>query len=259
MNTENLLINVDALGVAQITLNRPTKRNALDADLVEALSQTFVKISHDSSIRLVVLRGKGDCFCAGADLRWFNALQHGTTLELETAAHQFAKMLQHLTNLPQPTITLIQGAVAGGGMGLIAASDIAIATDDSHFSFSEVRLGILPALIAPYIINAVGIRAAKRYFLSGERFTANTALELGFVHELVAPAYLQDYSQEFVGNMLKCAPNAQIQAKKLLSQCQPYSKEILDITIQALVNAIQSSEARRGLEAFLSKQKPIFS
>ncbi len=256
MSSESLLFNTNSLGVAQVILNRPKKHNALDAELVEHLTQVFNKISQDETIRLVVIRGNGESFCAGADLRWFKALQRGTTIELEIAAHNFAKMLQAIATLPQPTLTVIQGSVAGGGMGLIAASDIAIAAGDSNFSFSEVRLGILPALIAPYIINAVGIRAAKRYFLSGERFSACTAHRLGFIHEVVEKANLDAFWQGFISKMLENAPNAQIQAKKLLSQCLPYSKETIDLTIQTLVAAIQSPEAHQGLDAFFAKQKP---
>lgn len=242
-------------GVTRIRLNRPDVRNALNDVLVAELHGAFTGL--DPSTRVVVLSGEGKVFCAGADAEWMKKSKSFTAEENRRDAAAVASMLQAVDECPVPVISRIHGAALGGGAGLAAASDIALAEEGTQFGFPEVRLGIVPALISTYILPRIGARAARRYFLTGERFGAAEAAALGLIHEVVPPGALDQKVDAVCGEILQGGPKAQGIAKRLIRGLEGLPRdEAIRETIRTLSEIRVTPEAQEGLGAFLEKRKP---
>ena len=255
---DGLTLQTDARGVATLTLNRPEKHNAFDDRMITDLLQALDNIGKDKSVRVLVLRAAGKSFCAGADLDWMRRMADYDFAQNLADARRLAQLMYRLNRLHKPVIARVQGASYGGGVGLIACCDIAIASDNAIFSLSEVRLGLIPSVISPYLIAAIGSRAARRYFLSGERFDAGRALQLGLVHEVVEPESLDASLEHCIDTVLNSGPSAQAAAKELIQQVQgrAIDESLIEETARRIAEVRASDEAREGLTAFLEKRKP---
>jgi len=246
-------------GLAVITLNRPDKHNAFNATLINELSDAFDDIRRESNIRLVILRGAGKSFSAGADLDWMKAAASYTQQENEADAFRLAQMLRKLHDLPQPTLALVQGAAIGGGAGLVAACDIVIAMSKTTFKFSEVRLGLTPATISPFVINAIGRRWAKALFMTAESFDAAYAEKMALVHYIAQDEKEMQELEEYITSLVfAAAPGAVTDAKRLVDDVT--GQEITDAlgheTSKRIAARRASEEGREGVSAFLEKRKP---
>jgi len=245
-------------GRATLWLNRPERHNAFDDGLIAELSAALAALAADSAIRVLLLAGRGKSFSAGADLAWMKHMAGNTAAENEADAQKMAEMLHRLDSLPKPTVALVQGAAMGGGVGLVAACDIAIATEDAQFAFSEARLGLTPATISPYVIAAIGPRAARRYFLTAERFDARRALGLGLVSAVVPAAALAAAANKLADILCQNSPGAMAEAKRLIADVtgRPIDAALRYETAGRIARQRASAEGREGVAAFLEKRKP---
>ena len=243
---------------ATLWLNRPERHNAFDDGLIAELSAALAELAADSAIRVVLLAGRGKSFSAGADLAWMKRMAGYTAAENAADAQKMAEMLHRLDSLPKPTIALVQGAAMGGGVGLVAACDIAIAAEDVQFAFSEVRLGLTPATISPYVIAAIGPRAARRYFLSAERVDARRALGLGLVTAVVPASDLATEASRLADILCQNGPAAMAEAKRLIADVtdRPIDAALRTETAGRIARQRASAEGREGVAAFLEKRKP---
>lgn len=252
----------DARGIGLVTLNRPDRHNALAAPLVAALDAALLELEADAGVRVVVLAGHGRSFCAGADIGEMRAAGAGSERDNAREAGRLAALLQRLDRLPKPTVARIHGNAFGGALGLIAACDVAIAAQGALFAFSEVRLGIVPAMIAPYALRAIGERQARRYFLTGERFDAATAERIGLVHGAVPAAQLDAAVAGVTGALLAGAPGAQAEAKLLIRKVTGRSDagdgQLARETAGWIARLRAAAEGREGLSAFLEKRDPAW-
>ncbi len=256
--TASVLGSVDARGVATVTLNRPAKHNALDAETIAALGTTLSTLERDAKVRVVVLTGAGSTFCAGADIESMRAAARASASENLQDALQLGEMLVTLNALTKPTVARINGNVFGGGVGLIACCDIAIASAEARFTLSEIRLGILPAMISPFVVAAIGPRQARRYVLTGEPISAADAQRIGLVHETAPLASLDQLVEEIVAALLKGGPSAQREAKELIREVsiagRSPDRDGRLVTAQRLARLRASEEGQEGLSAFLEKR-----
>ena len=254
--SENILLNTDERGVATVTLNRPEKRNAFGDELISDLTMLLNDLDGDETIRVVVLTGAGDTFSAGADLNWMRRMTDYTRDENLADAGELAAMLRAIYACPQPTIARVQGDVYAGGMGLVAACDMAVSVDTAHYCLSEVKLGLIPATISPYVIRAMGARAAHRYFLTAERFGAAEAHRIGLVHEVVTADALDAKVAELTQVLVSASPNAVRACKKLVQDVA--EREINDAlvaqTVAGIADIRASDEGKEGLQSFLQKR-----
>lgn len=244
--------------VATLWLNRPEVHNAFDEALIGHITQTLRTLDADSTVRVVVLAGRGKSFCAGGDLGWMQRMAGYTQEENEKDAAQLAEMLRTLATLSKPTIARVHGAALAGGTGLVAACDIALATPQASFGTTEVRLGLIPAAIGPYVLAAIGARAARRYFLTGQRIDAETALRLGLVHELCSLDALDAKVTEVTQQLLGGAPAAQTACKQLIADFtgRPITPALVAESAKRIAAIRASTEAREGIAAFFDKRKP---
>lgn len=258
-NFDNLLYHVDET-IATITLNRPDKRNAFNDSVIDELTQAFEEVARNPSVRVVQLCANGLAFCAGADLGWMRAMADYNHEENLADAANLARMLHTIYTCPKPTIAVIQGDVYAGGMGLVAACDMAVCVSTAKFCLSEVRLGLIPATIAPYVMRAMGARAAHRYFLSAEVFDAKTAHALGFVHELCEAETLTQKSLQLAKLISKNSPEALTACKQLLHKTAfaDIDTDLIDYTVQAIADIRASKEGKEGVQAFLQKRAPAW-
>ena len=252
----SLLNETDSRGVTTLTLNRPERCNAFDDNLIEALIEALDKIDRDGAVRVLLLRASGKHFCAGADLNWMRRMADYSDEENRADALQLANLLDRLNRLSKPVVGVVQGATYGGGVGLVACCDIALACDEAVFCLSEVRLGLVPATIAPYVIAAVGARAARRYMLSAEQFDAQQACRLGLVHEVAPPADTEQRLAAILDALLQGGPEAQTAAKRLIGRVASLDDELIEATADIIAERRASVEGREGLSAFFDKRKP---
>jgi methylglutaconyl-CoA hydratase len=242
--------------VARVTLNRPDVRNALNDALIAELTDWAAGASRAGALRAVVLAGAGSVFCAGADLHWMSRMVAYSHDENVRDAAALARMFEALDTLPFPVIGRIQGAALGGGAGLAAVCDIAIAADDATFGFTEVKLGILPAVISPYVVAKVGVSAARELFLTGARFPASRARDIGLVHTVVGPAALDQAVDSVLSELASSAPGAVAEAKALIRTIAGRSPgSVMNITTETIARQRVSDEGQRGMRAFLEKRK----
>jgi methylglutaconyl-CoA hydratase len=253
-----LRISQRAPGVAQVSMARPAVFNAFDEAMVGELDAAFAQLANDPAVRVIVLAGEGKHFSAGADLQW---MQRASTATLEwnvLDARRFAAMLARIAGTPKPTVARIQGAALGGGVGLACACDIAVAASNASFAVSEARFGILPAVIGPYVTNAVGKRQAQRLALTAERIGAAEALAMGLVQKVVADDELDAAVDSTVAALLAGGPQAQVEIKTLFAQLQvgAITPEVIELTAQTIARVRGTAEAREGFAAFLAKRPP---
>ncbi len=244
--------------VATIWMNRPDLHNAFDQDLIAELTAACKALDDDDDVRVVILAGRGRSFSAGADLNWMKrAADNGIDDNLDDA-RTLARMLRALAEMRKPTIARVQGAALGGGMGLAAACDIAVASTKAVFATSEVRFGIIPSAISPYVLRAIGARQAYRYFQSAERIDGVRAREIGLVHETVEPEQLDAKVQEIVGALLQGGPLSQTAAKNLIRAVnnQPINDVLVEETAHRIAHLRATPEAQEGIAAFLDKRQP---
>jgi methylglutaconyl-CoA hydratase len=244
--------------VATVALNRPDVHNAFDETLIAELTSALRVLRRNDQVRAIVLMGAGASFCAGADLNWMKRMAGFTRAQNLADATALATMLAMLNEFPKPTIARVQGAAYGGGVGLVACCDIAIGSQDAIFAFSEARLGLIPATIAPYVVAAIGARAARRWFLTGERFSAAEAFRLGLLHDLALPGELDGRIDELLRGLLEAGPRAQAECKTLLRAVsgRPIGAAVIADTAQRIARVRASDEGREGVAAFLAKRNP---
>jgi len=246
--------------VAHVVLSRPEVRNAFDDGLIEELTRAFAAAGEDAAVRVVVLSGDGPTFCAGADVTWMRKAGGYSKEENEADAERMARMLRGIDACPKPVVALAHGAAIGGGVGLVAAADIVIASEETVFSLAEVKLGILPAAISPYVLRAIGPRAARDLFLTGERFDAARALAIGLVHRVVPAAGLEEAGRRKVAALLSSGPEAVRAAKALIERVTGMGpEEAMPLTVRTIAERRASAEAKEGLSAFLEKRKPAWA
>lgn len=246
--------------VATIWMNRPAVFNAFDEQLIAELAAACARLDADDSVRIVVLGGRGKHFSAGADLNWMKRAAQFSHEQNVADARKFAGMLRALAQMKKPTIARVQGAALGGGTGLTAACDMAVAAGDASFSTSEVKFGIIPAVISPYVLRAIGPRHALRYFQSAERIDAERALAIGLVGEVVAPAELDAAIARLCSALLQGGPLAQKAAKDLIAAVdgRPIDEMIGEETAQRIARQRATDEAKDGIAAFLDKRPPAW-
>ncbi len=253
-----ITLTTDSLGISRLTLNRPEIHNAFDDALIVELTNTLSALSSAGRTRVLVLDAAGKSFSAGADLNWMQRTANSSEQENKRDAIALADLMHALYTFPHPTIAAIQGAALGGGVGLVACCDIAIAAERSMFALSEVKLGLIPAAISPFVIKAIGERAARRYFLTAERFDSATALALGLLHERVADENLKTRVEEVITLILESGPQAQVEAKDLIFSVvnKPIDAPLRDDTASRIARVRASAEGREGISAFLEKRRP---
>lgn len=244
--------------VASVTLNRPDVRNAFNDEVITEITDVFNALGARDDVRCIVLAANGIAFCAGADLNWMRSMADYSYEQNLADAGRLAAMMRTVYECPKPTIARIQGDVYAGGTGLVAACDIAVSVDNANFCLSEVKLGLVPSTISPYVIRAMGARAAHRYFLTAERFSATEALRLGFVHEVVVADALDAKVAELSKALVTAGPAAIKLCKKLIQDVAGHdvTPELVNMTITSIADVRVSPEGREGLQAFLSKRKP---
>ncbi|WP_114325938.1 enoyl-CoA hydratase/isomerase family protein [Candidatus Colwellia aromaticivorans] len=260
MNTNNdtVLLEVDEQGIATVTLNNPEKHNAFDDAIIKQLTDIFNDISKRDDISIMILASNGKSFSAGADLGWMKRMAGYSYEDNLKDANALAQMLKALNFLPQTTIAKIQGAAFGGAVGLASCCDIVIASTKASFCLSEVKLGLIPATISPYVVDAIGLKASRRYFQTAERFFADKAHQLGLVDEMVAPEELTDEVNNMVAKLLANGSQARRQAKKLSQDVafQTINENLLRDTSERIAAIRVSTEGQEGLTAFFEKRTP---
>jgi methylglutaconyl-CoA hydratase len=243
--------------VGRVTLNRPAIHNAFDEHLIAQLTEALEKLGHDHAVHAVVLTGAGKSFSAGADLDWMRRMAGYDAAQNLADARSLERLLRTLDELPKPTLAMVNGAALGGGTGLVAACDIAIAADTASFGTTEVRLGLIPAVISPYVIRAIGPRQARRFFLTGERIRAEEARRIGLIHEVVAPSELEAKTRHLLDAVLAGAPEAVAKSKKLVRLVESMDGSLIgEATAKAIADRRATEEAKEGVRAFLEKRKP---
>jgi methylglutaconyl-CoA hydratase len=254
----NLIVATDPRGVATVTLNRPEIHNAFDDALIAALTDAFVGLAADKNVRVLVLTGAGQNFSAGADLNWMKRMAGYSREENLADAMALAQMLRHLNEFPKPTLARVNGSAFAGSTGLIACCDIVIASAEAKFAVNEVRLGLIPATIGPYVLAAIGARQARRLFLTAERFSADEARRIGLVHEVVPCDALDAAVEKCLAMLLEGATGAQANAKRLIAKVanRPVDEALMRLTAEGIAEARASEEGREGIAAFLGKRKP---
>jgi len=247
-------------GVCTLTLNRPEVRNAFNDEVIQQLKAAFESVGENSDVRAVVLAAEGPAFCAGADLNWMRRMADYTRDENLADAGQLAAMLKAIYECPKPTIAAVQGDVFAGGMGLVAACDMAVSVRTATYCLSEVKLGLIPATISPYVIRAMGARAAHRYFLTAERFSAEEAHRIGFVHELVDADALDAKVAELAAALVSASPAAVRACKRLVQDVaeREIDAALIAATVEGIADIRASDEGREGVASFLQKRKPAW-
>jgi methylglutaconyl-CoA hydratase len=261
MNEQSVTLTISELGVATLRLNRPEVHNAFDDHLIAELTHALRDLDHNNSVRAVVLAAEGKSFSAGADLNWMKRIAHYSEAENIRDAVALASLMRTLNGLTKPSIARVQGAAFGGGVGLVACCDIAVAGRGATFSLSEVRLGLIPAVISPYVIGAIGERNARRYFLTAERFDSQEALRIGLVHSVVNDADLDGAVVSILDQLLKGGPKAIAAAKDLIAHVahRPIDQLLAEETASRIAQIRVSPEGQEGIAAFLDKRPPSWT
>ena len=260
MSTNPLLCEIDKDGTATVTLNRPEVHNAFDDDLIARMSTLFHELGSNDQVRVVLLTANGKSFSAGADLNWMRRMADYSEEENYQDAMRLADMLRTLNELPKPTLALVNGAAFGGGVGLAACCDIVLAAPTASFSLSEVKLGIVPAVISPYVVAAIGARAARRYMLTAERFSAEEGQSIGLVSEIVAADAMRRRGNEIANILIHNGPKALHECKILIRAVSggPLDQAMIEDTARRISRIRASTEGKEGLGAFLEKRQPLW-
>lgn len=245
-------------GVALVWLNRPARRNAMDDRMIAELTDAFERAIDDDEVRMIVLAGRGDAFCAGADLQWMKRAREFTAQQAHEDSMRMARLLRLIHESPKPTVARVHGAAFAGGMGLVAACDIAIAGTEATFCLSEVKLGLIPAMISPYVLRAIGEARARRYFLTAEVFDAAEAYRIGFVHDIVQHEELDGRVNSLLGQLVLGGPKALAQAKQLIRDVagRPIDDALLADTAARIAAVRASDEGQEGIASFFERRRP---
>jgi methylglutaconyl-CoA hydratase len=245
-------------GVATVWLNRPQVRNAFNDEVIAEVMAVFAELGRRDEVRCVVLGGRGPAFCAGADLNWMQRMASYTREQNLDDATALARMLEIVYGCPKPTIARVQGDVYAGGLGLVAACDIAVSVDSAQYCLSEVKIGLIPATVSPYVIRAMGPRAAHRWFLTAERFDAAEALRMGFIHECVPADQLDGRVAAIARSLVQAGPQAVKACKQLLHDVAgaTIGPSLIQRTVEGIADIRVSPEGREGIRSFLDKRKP---
>lgn len=243
-------------GLAVITLNRPDVHNAFDDKLIAELTRTIEKLDEDPKIRALVLKAEGKSFSAGADLNWMKRMANYSWEQNYQDSLQLAGLMQTLHSFSKTTVAVVQGAAYGGGVGLVACCDIALASERAIFCLSEVKLGLIPSVISPYVVKAIGERNARRYFATAESFNAKDALQAGLIHKVISQETFDDEIEDYLQKMLANGPHAMYQAKRLVEFVynKPIDEELIRETAQRIADIRASKEGKEGVSAFLEKR-----
>ncbi len=255
---DTVICITDSRGVATVWLDNPIKHNAFDEQTIAQLDCAFQAVAADKRVRVMLLASRGKSFCAGADIAWMARMANYSHAENLRDAEALAAMLARLAQMPQPTIARVQGAAFGGAVGLVSCCDMAVAATEARFCLSEVKIGLLPATISPYVIAAIGARAARRYFTTAEVFDAQRAAQLGLVSEVVESVQLDRQIEVLIAAVLANGPEAVMAAKQLVRDVsgQPIDSSLIDSTSRAIADIRISQQGREGLSAFLQKRQP---
>lgn len=243
--------------VARIILNRPEVHNAFNSTMIQELQNAFLKAADDKDVRIVVLTGMGKSFCAGADLNWMREIIHFSFEQNLEESIDIAELLHSIYTLPKPAIARVNGAAIGGGNGFLSACDIVVAAEEAKFGLSEVKIGLVPAAISPYVVRRIGESKAREYFLTGERFDAKRAYEIGLVNYIVPAEELDEKVESIIQSLLSSGPEAIASCKELIQNVPAMSLErAKDFTARMIANLRVSAEGQEGMAAFLEKRKP---
>lgn len=242
--------------VVRVLLDRPKKHNAFDDTMIEELIQAFETIATNQEVRVVLIESTGRHFCAGGDLNWMQRSINFTEDENILDANRLSKLFNVIHELEKPVLAVVSGAAYGGALGILSCCDVVLASNQSRFCFSEVKLGLVPATIAPYVTRAIGVRMASRYFLTAEEFDANAAKTMNLVHEVCDADSLDQKTDEIVSRLLQNGPQAMAATKQLLRQLYPIDEQIIRDTAQLIAKTRASAEAQQGLTAFFNKHTP---
>ncbi len=258
MTDQLAIASIDSNGVARITMNRPEVRNAFNNESLDLLCNLMGQLTNNDAVRVIVITGAGNSFCAGADLNMMRAAAQYSASENKDDARRLAHMLEAFYDSPKPTIALINGPALGGAIGIIAACDIAIASDEAFYGLTEARVGLIPGIISPFVVEAIGARQARRFFLTGERFNGETAKNIGLVHKLVKADQLEISLAHTVKDILGCGPEALEKSKQLIKAVagKPIGTETREDTAERIAERRGSKEGQEGMNAFLEKRKP---
>ena len=258
MTDQAVTTDIDNRGVATVRLNRPDRHNAFDDEIIAELQASFDALAANDAVRVMVLASEGKSFSAGADLAWMKRMASYSRDDNLADARALAAMLKSLYGMPQPTIARVQGAAFGGAVGLVSCCDMAVGSERASFCLSEVKIGLIPATISPYVIRAMGERASRRYFTTAERFDAQTAQRLGLLSEVAAGESLDAAVEQLVSTLLANGPQATRAAKQLVADMagQPLTPELLEDSCERIADIRVSAEGQEGLGAFLEKRNP---
>ena len=253
-------ISIDSRGVANLILNRPEVHNAFDDQMIAELIRVLDQLAADDKVKVLTLSARGKNFSAGADLNWMRSMAQKNYQQNLDDANELAALMHKLDQFPKPTIALVQGAAFGGAVGLVACCDMALAEQGASFCLSEVKIGLIPAVISPYVMRALGERQCRRYFLTAERFSADSALTMGLLHQVVAAGELASQAESLIASLLQNSPAAVSAAKALLHNIynRKISNNVIAHTTQAIAEIRVSAEGQEGLTAFLEKRKPAW-
>lgn len=260
MHMGEVVTEIDNRGVAWVRLNNPDKHNAFDDQIILQLTHAFTAVAANADARIMVLCSEGENFSAGADLNWMKRMATYSYDENLQDAKALALMLNSLHRMPQPTVARVQGGAFGGALGLVSCCDIAVATDAATFCLSEVKIGLVPATISPYVIAAIGDRAARRYFVTAERFDAHRAMQIGLISEVVDAESLDAQVNLIIEAVLANGPEAVIAAKQLISDIsgRPIDQSLIDHSCEVIAAIRVSEQGQAGLNAFLEKRQPYW-
>ena len=260
MTDDILLTDIDERGVARVIFNRPEIHNAFDAAMIAGLTDILAGLDGDAAVRAVVVSGTGKSFSAGADFNWLQSTAGYSEAENMADAEKLGEMLRLLNGLSKPTLALVQGGAFGGGVGVVCCCDIAIASEDARFSLSEVKIGLIPATISPYVVRAMGERQARRYMLTGEVFGAAEAMRLGIVHEVVPADEFEAAGEDKIDALFEGGPGAQAAIKRLIARVAPGPVDagMIADTARRIAESRATEEAAEGMAAFFEKRKPAW-
>ncbi len=253
---QTILLTLDRK-VAWVTFNRPEVHNAFNAAMIAELAEVFERLKNDESVRMIVLTGEGQSFCAGADINWMREIiDYSYEQNLQESLH-LAEALHRLYTLPKPTVAMVNGTAIGGGNGFLSACDIAVAAEEAQFGLSEVKIGLVPAAISPYVMRKIGESKAREYFLTGKRIPARKAQEIGLVNEVVPRKQLENTVEDLANLLLTSGPEALSSCKELIFRVPLLSlEEAKEFTARMIANLRISEEGQEGMAAFLEKRKP---
>lgn len=255
---QSIVYHIDNNGIATVTLCRPEKANAFNADVIAQLNSALDSLSTDPTVKALILNSQGKHFSAGADIEWMRSMVTKSEQENHLDAYQLATLLDKLDRFPFPTVAIVQGCAFGGALGLICCCDMVFASENCQLCLSEVKLGLIPATIAPYVIRAMGVRHARRYMLSAERIDAHTALELNLVHRISPCLNLNEDAHQWLLPILNHGPQAMVEVKRLCHHCaeSPIDDALMRYTSELIAKIRVSPQGQEGLSAFLQKRAP---